>query len=161
MRFDVRCVCLALAAALAPSAADATTSDIVSEMYSWWNKAIYSEAELTPEAFGKYYTNDIVLKLNGTVVDHDIDNMSNRFISISRRGGNVENIMPPIMTFQSGNNIFTQHLIYVQRNGKETCLLASGYAKLKDGKIALVDLVRTEVTEASGEIYTRCLKSHK
>ncbi len=163
MIFDIRCASLALtfALALAPAAGNAANTDVVTEMYTWWNKAIYSSSELTPAAFGEYYTQDAVLKLNGVVVDKGVDNISKRFVALSSRGGKVENIMPALVVFQSGDQVFMQHLIYSARDGKEVCMIAAGHADLVGGKIAVMDIVRTEVTAASGDILAQCLKTHK
>jgi len=161
--FGIRCAFLALTAALAltPAAGNAAGADVVTEMYTWWNKAIYSPYELNPAAFGKYYTQEAALKLNGVVVDKGVDNISKRFVAISSHGGKVENIMPALVVFQSGDQVFMQHLIYSARDGKEVCMIAAGHADLVGGKIAVMDIVRTEITAASGDIYAQCLKTHK
>jgi hypothetical protein len=159
----IRCTFLILTAALVltPAAVNAARADVVTEMYTWWNKAIYSPSELTPAAFGRFYTQDTVLKLNGVIVDEGVDDISKRFIAISSAGGKVENIMPALVVFQAGDQVFMQHLIYSARDGKEVCMIAAGRAELVGGKIAVMDIVRTEVTATSGDIHARCLNTHK
>lgn len=147
-----------LLSSVSQGAAEIGRSDPVSKMFSWWNQAIKSQDRLSPAEFKRYYTNDAVLRIDGVDVSKGVEDISRHFRAIGASGAQVVIEVPFEEVFTSGNRLFTEHLIYSNRNGVETCLLAAGHVELRANKISLVSLVRTKLPEDS-ELYRKCLKN--
>ena len=114
-------------------------------MFTWWNAAFKVPGSYTPEAFSRYFTPDAVLMLDGRVSVRGVEGWATHFQQIQSHGGSVEIIIPFKEEFQVGDKIYTYHMIKAVRNGVTSCELAAGHAVIRDGKIALVNLVRAPI----------------
>lgn len=123
----------------------AAARDPLTAMFAWWNDAIKTPGALTPEAFGKYFTDDGAIIVNGKVFAKGLPALSAHFEKIQAAGGSDEIVLPFMKTFRSGNDIYTYHIIRIERNEEKTCLLVAGHAVVRSGKLAEVTLVRTKV----------------
>jgi hypothetical protein len=133
--------------ATARSAVPAT--DTLSRMFLWWDQAFKEPNGYTPEAFRRFFTEDATLTLEGRTVIHGIPDWVDHFRKIQAMGGEVEIVVPFKDVFQAGNHIFTYHVIRSRGRGQPTCALAAGNAVLRDGKIASIMLVRTNLDSQS------------
>lgn len=144
---------LAAAAALnllaAPATASAASSDKLSQMFAWWNDAFHKPGSYTPDAFRRYFTEDATLVINGATSAKGVEAWSAHFNRIQSAGGVVEIVVPFRRVQQIGDTIYTYHIIRSRRSSVPSCLLASGYATLKGGKISSVVLVRSPIDPAS------------
>jgi len=142
---------LALSAVLQPAgafAAEQTFSapvkdDVLSRMFTWWNQAIKDPNGFTVEAFSRYFTDDAVLRINGTNRAAGIQNLTERFRMIQKGVEAVEIKVPFVEAFSSpdGSKIFTYHLEEAMEKGKPSHSIVMGYAEIRDGKIALVNFI--------------------
>lgn len=142
---------LALSTVLLPAgalAAEQTFSapvknDVLSRMFIWWNQAIKDPNGFTVEAFSRYFTDDAVLRINGTNRAAGIQNLTERFRMIQKGVEAVEIKVPFVEAFSSpdGSKIFTYHLEEAMEKGKASHSMVMGYAEIRDGKIALVNFI--------------------
>jgi limonene-1,2-epoxide hydrolase len=142
---------LALSTVLHPAGAAAAEQsfsapvkdDVLSRMFTWWNQAIKDPNGFTVEAFSRYFTDDAVLRINGTNRAAGIKNLTERFRMIQKGVEAVEIKVPFVEAFSSpdGSKIFTYHLEEAMEKGKTSHSMVMGYAEIRDGKIALVNFI--------------------
>jgi limonene-1,2-epoxide hydrolase len=146
-------VALAIAPVLAPAAATAqqtfsapSKDDVVSRMFVWWNAAFKDPEGFTPQAFGRYFTNDAVMRINGTNRAQGLTDLAARFRMIQKGVEAVEIKVPFVEAFSSpdGSKIFTYHLEEAVEKGKSSHSMVMGYAEIRDGKIALINFLSME-----------------
>lgn len=120
--------------------------DVVTRMFDWWNEAMKSPDRLTPEAFGRYFTPDAVMRINGSDRVQGPDNMAVRFRKIREGLESVRIHTPFVQAFSSpdGSKIFTYHLESAVKDGKTSHSMVMGYVELRGGKIALVNFLSME-----------------
>lgn len=139
--------------AAAPVRAEAAQGQetVLVQMFRWWNAAIQDPDGFTREAFGRYFTEDGAIMINGKVAVKGLDDLVTHFRAIQKRVEYVEIVMPFEEEFvsASGDRIFTYHLIKSRADGKDGLMHAMGYADIRDGKIALIHLVRAEAEPES------------
>ncbi|MBB5686877.1 nuclear transport factor 2 family protein [Sphingobium boeckii] len=121
-------------------------SDLVSRMFVWWNAAFKDPEGFTPEAFGQYFTDDAVMRINGTNRAKGLTDLAARFRKIQSSVDAVEIKVPFVEAFSSpdGKRIFTYHLESAIENGKESHSMVMGYVEVRGGKIALVNFLSME-----------------
>jgi hypothetical protein len=122
-----------------PAAAD---DDVLVRMFEWWNGAFATPGAFTEEAFSKYYTPDASITINGVKGEAGPAALARVFQNIQANTESVRIVLPFADTFTVGDRIFTHHFIHRLNNGEEQCLRAMGYATVRDGKLAQVNLVR-------------------
>src|SRR5690606_10368389 len=136
---------------LGPAAADAQQGQqtVLTQMFVWWNGAIKDRNGFTREAFGRYFTEDGAIMINGKVAVKGLDDLVTHFRDIQSRVEYVEIVVPFEEGFvsASGDKIFTSQLIKARPEGRDGLMHAMGYADIRDGKIALIHLVRAEQPE--------------
>ena len=130
------------AMAAAPATAVKSSDDMLSQMFAWWNQAFKTPGAYTAANFSKFFTPDAALVLEGRTVINGVDQWATHFQKIQAGGGDVEIVVPFKQVFQSGNLIYTYHVIRSRRGGEVACSLAAGHAELRDGKISTIVLVR-------------------
>jgi len=131
-----------LSLSLTAASASPRHEDVLSEMFAWWNQAFKSPGAFTENAFRRYFTEDAAIVLNGKESSKGIPALTAQFKRIQSEGGSVEIVLPFREGFQSGDKIFTYHFIRIERNGVHQCLRVMGYALMRHGRIALVNLLR-------------------
>ena len=124
----------------APSAAQPST--ILTDMFRWWNGVINSEEPLTAEQFRHYFTEDAVILVNHREQVRGVEQMPAHFQAIRERPGTIEVELPFREEFQSGNRIFTYHLIRSNQEEGESITYNMGYAIIEGGRIAAISLAR-------------------
>ena len=139
---------IAAAPAAAPAKKPATfstvsTRDPVSQMFLWWNAAYKDPEGFTPEAFGKHFTADAVMRINGTTRAKGLADLAQRFRKIQAGVEAVEIKVPFVEAFSSpdGSKVFTYHLEEAMEKGQPSHSLVMGYAEIRDGKIALINFL--------------------
>lgn len=147
--------CLAALTMTVPAAAQAP-GDALSKMFIWWDQAFKTPGAFTPEAFGKYFTPDAALTLEGRTVVRGLDQWATHFQKIQASGSEVEIVVPFKDVFQSGSKIYTYHIIRSRRNGTTGCVLAAGHAVMRGTKIASITLVRMQMDPAKGPLDPQC-----
>ena len=117
--------------------------DPLSRMFIWWNAAFKDPNGFTPEAFGRYFTADAVMRINGTDRAKGLADMATRFRMIQGSVDAVEIKVPFVEAFSSpdGSKVFTYHLEESSKDGKASHGMVMGYAEIRDGKIALVNFL--------------------
>jgi len=127
-------------------AADAPTatqpSTLLTDMFRWWNGAINSEEPLTAEQFRQYFTEDAVILVNNREQVRGVEHMPAHFQAIRERPGTIEVELPFREEFQSGDRIFTYHLIRSTVDEGVSITYNMGYAIIEGDRIALVSLAR-------------------
>lgn len=152
----------ALSPAVAPAAAPtapAAQLDVLQRFFQWWNATYKVPGGYTAEAFGEWFTPDATLVLEGREVIRGVDGWATHFQKIQAGGGDVEIVVPFKAVFQSGNYIYTYHVIRSRRDGKVACSLAAGHAELRGGKIATIVLVRSTLDPTKGPLDPQCWTS--
>lgn len=140
---------LGVASVAAEPAAKAGDQTVLTQMFVWWNEAIKDPNALTREAFGRYFTEDGTIMINGKVSAKGLDDLVKHFRAIQKREGVVEIVLPFEEEFvsASGDRIFTYHFIKWHNAERRRLTHAMGHADIRDGKIALVHLIRAEETD--------------
>lgn len=134
----------------ATAAAPKPATDVLSRMFIWWNQAFKTPGAYTAENFSKFFTSDATLVLEGKTVISGVDGWAKHFQRIQSGGGEVEIVVPFKEVFEKDGMIYNYHVIRSRRNGKAACSLAAGHAVVKDGKIASIVLVRSDLDPAKG-----------
>lgn len=138
------------------NAAPEPSGDKLSRFFVWWNDTFKKPGGYTAESFGQWFTPDATLVLEGREVIRGVDGWAKHFQRIQAGGGDVEIVVPFKRVFQSGNRIYTYHVIRSRREGKVACSLAAGHAELKGGKISTIVLVRSDLDPAKGPLDPEC-----
>jgi hypothetical protein len=148
--------CAVTGAAPAAAATPPGELDVLQRFFQWWNATYKVPGGYTAEAFGRWFTPDATLVLEGKEVIRGVDGWAKHFQRIQAGGGDVEIVVPFKTAFQSGNYIYTYHVIRSRRDGNVACSLAAGHAELRDGKIATIVLVRSTLDPAKGPLDPEC-----
>jgi hypothetical protein len=106
-------------------------------MFVWWNAAYQDPKGFTAEAFGRYFTPDAVMRINGSDRSKGLADLAQHFRAIQAKTEMVVIDLPFIDEFTSarGDQIFTRE------HGKDSRERVMGYATIRDGKIALINFV--------------------
>ncbi|MES2495054.1 MAG: hypothetical protein V4618_02985 [Pseudomonadota bacterium] len=146
--FMLAAIALAIAPIASPAAAEEIFShpvakDPVARMFQWWNAAFKDPEGFTPEAFGRYFTDDAVMRINGTNRAKGLVDLAARFRMIQKSVEAVEIKLPFVEAFSSpdGSKVFTYHLEESVENGKVSHSMVMGYVEVRGGKIALVNFI--------------------
>ena len=117
--------------------------DVLVDMFVWWNAAYKQKDGFTEAAFSKYFTEDAILRVNGSDRSKGLKDLAAHFRDIQARTELVEIELPFIDEFTSptGDRIFTHHLIKAREKGQDSLERVMGYAAIRDGKIALINFV--------------------
>lgn len=124
----------------------ARADDVLSRMFVWWNAAFKEPNGFTPEAFGRYFTEDAVMRINGTNRAKGLADLAQRFRKIQGSVDSVEIQVPFVEVFASadGSKLFTYHLERSSKDGKPSRSMVMGYAELRGGRIALINFLSIE-----------------
>jgi ketosteroid isomerase-like protein len=124
-------------------AAAAARHDILVDMFVWWNAAYKQKDGFTEAAFSKYFTDDAILRVNGSDRSKGLKDLAAHFRDIQGRTEMVEIELPFIDEFTSpgGDRIFTHHFVKAREKGQESLERVMGYAAIRDGKISLINFV--------------------
>ncbi|AJP71650.1 hypothetical protein [Sphingomonas hengshuiensis] len=131
-------------------------TDILSRMFVWWNTAFKTPGAYTEENFSKFFTPDATLILEGRTAIRGVGEWATHFQKIQAGGGDVEIVVPFKEVFEKDGLIYTYHVIRSRRSGKVACSLAAGHAVVKDGKIASIVLVRSDLDASKGPLDPQC-----
>ncbi len=123
------------------SQADHHEANVLVQMFTWWNTAMKTENGFTEESFARYFTGDAAIVINGREIVRGTGQMVGHFNNIQSNTESVEIVLPFEEGFESGNRIFTYHLIHARENGVDRTTHVMGYAVIEDDKIALVDFL--------------------
>src|SRR5690349_20984743 len=128
-------VCLLLLLAATDLASRPARRDILVDMFVWWNAAYQQKDGFTEAAFGKYFTPDAVLRVNGRDRSRGRADLAAHFRTIQARTEMVEIELPFIDEFASarGDRIFTHHFVKAREHGKESRERVMGYAVIRGG----------------------------
>jgi hypothetical protein len=130
--------------------------DVLQRFFQWWNATFKVPGGYTAEGFGQWFTPDATLVLEGKEVIRGVDAWATHFQKIQAGGGDVEIVVPFKTVFQSGDRIYTYHVIRSRRDGQVACSLAAGHAELVGGKIATIVLVRSTLDPTKGPLDPEC-----
>ncbi len=121
----------------------AAQPDPLVAMFVWWNAAYQQKDGFTAEAFGRYFTADAVMRINGKDRCKGLEDLAQHFRDIQAHTDMVVIDLPFIDEFTSpnGDRIFTHHFVRAREHGEDSRERVMGYAAIKDGKIALLNFV--------------------
>ncbi len=140
--YPVFLLLLAFSAHSFANSAENSSSDVLEQMFGWWNGIINTDKELKVEDFSRYFSEDAAIVLNGNEGVKGVANLPEYFEVIRDNTEYVEIVLPFKQKFQSGDKIFTYHTIRSTRKGIKQVSHNMGYALIKDGKIAYISLAR-------------------
>ncbi len=125
------------------SQARAEQPDPLVAMFVWWNAAYKDPNGFTAEAFGRYFTPDAVMRINGSDRSKGLADLAQHFRAIQAETQMVVIDLPFIDEFTSakGDQIFTHHFVRARENGKDSRERVMGYATIRGGKISLLNFV--------------------
>lgn len=135
-------LCVSLVLGINSAQASDTGASELEAMFAWWNGAMASKEGPTAAGFRQYFTEDGAIIINGQERVRGIDALVKHFQRIKQKTEFIEVKVPFDKEFRDGNNIFTSHEINAVRGGRSTRDIAMGYAVVRDGKLAVVSLVR-------------------
>jgi uncharacterized protein (DUF885 family) len=121
----------------------AAEADPLVAMFVWWNAAYKDPQGFTAEAFGRYFTPDAVMRINGSDRCKGLSDLAQHFRAIQAKTQMVVIELPFIDEFTSarGDQIFTHHFVRAREDGKDSRERVMGYARIRDGKISLLNFV--------------------
>lgn len=124
-------------------AAAAARSDVLVDMFVWWNAAYKRKDGFSEAAFSKYFTGDAILRVNGSDRSQGLQDLAAHFRDIQARTELVEIELPFIDEFASpgGDKIFTHHIVKAREGGHDSRERVMGYAAIRAGKISLINFV--------------------
>lgn len=137
------CLFLVLLAPVFSAAIAAARHDVLVDMFVWWNAAYKQKDGFTAAAFSKYFTDDAILRVNGSDRSKGLKDLAAHFRDIQARTEMVEIELPFIdeFTSSSGDRIFTHHFVKAREKGQDSRERVMGYAAVRDGKISLINFV--------------------
>ena len=123
--------------------AAAARHDVLVDMFVWWNAAYKQKDGFTEAAFSKYFTEDAILRVNGSDRSKGLKDLAEHFRAIQAKTELVEIELPFIdeFTSASGDRIFTHHLVKAREKGQDSRERVMGYAAIRDGRISLINFV--------------------
>ena len=154
--FSIQRRALAAGAFLAPVllttgfAAAPARHDVLVDMFVWWNAAYKQKDGFTEAAFSRYYTEDAILRVNGSDRSKGLKDLAAHFRDIQARSESVAIELPFIDEFASasGDRIFTHHFVKAREKGQDSRERVMGYAAIRGGKISLINFVSVPDTAA-------------
>ncbi len=125
------------------SQAHAVRPDPLVAMFVWWNAAYKDPNGFTAEAFGRYFTPDAVMRINGSDRSKGLADLAQHFRAIQAHTEMVVIELPFVDEFTSarGDQIFTHHFVAAREDGKDSRERVMGYATIRDGKISLLNFL--------------------
>jgi ketosteroid isomerase-like protein len=147
--FPIKRRAIAAGALLVPAllssglAAAAARHDVLVEMFVWWNAAYKQKDGFTEAAFSRYFTEDAILRVNGSDRSKGLKDLAAHFRDIQARSERVEIELPFIdeFTSASGDRIFTHHFVKAREKGQDSRERVMGYAAIRNGRISLINFV--------------------
>lgn len=126
-----------------PSFNQVVADDALTRMFTWWNKAYEDPQGFTAEAFARHFTDDAVMRINGSVRGTGPAELAAHFRRIQDKTDKVRIELPFLQAFSSpdGSKIFTYHHVSAASGGKLSQEMVMGYAELRDGKIARIEFL--------------------
>ena len=127
-----------------PVFAEQNDANVLVRMFDWWNAAMKTPDGLTEQAFREYYTEDAAIIINGNELVRGIKPMVEHFRGAQARIESVEIVLPFEEEFESesGDHIFTYHLVRTRVDGADQLSHLMGYAVVEDDRISLINFVR-------------------
>ncbi|MXP29281.1 hypothetical protein GRI58_10660 [Porphyrobacter algicida] len=121
-------------------------NDELTKMFRWWNEAYTKPDGFTAEAFGQYFTDDAVMRINGHESARGLEDLASHFREIQKKTDMVKINLPFIASFTSpdGSKIYTYHTLDASADGKPSHEMVMGYAELRGGKIALINFLNMD-----------------
>ena len=110
-------------------------------MFTWWNAAIQDPNGFTEAGFRQHFTEDAAIMINGKERVRGIKPLVAHFKRIQASVEFVEIVLPFEEGFESGDRIFTYHLIRSREKGVSSLSHVMGYAIVEQGKLSLVDFL--------------------
>ncbi len=134
-------MCLTMLPGLEP--VHAAQPDPLVAMFIWWNAAYKQKDGFTEESFGRYFTPDAVMRINGSDRSKGLADLAQHFRAIQASTEMVAIDLPFIDEFTSadGKEIFTHHFVEAREHGKYSRERVMGYVTVRDGKISLINFV--------------------
>ncbi len=120
--------------------------DELTKMFRWWNEAYTKSDGFTAEAFGQYFTEDTIMRINGRVSARGLDELASNFRKIQASTDMVKINLPFLDSFSSpdGTKIYTFHTVDALANGKPSQEMVTGYAEIRGGKIAVINFLNKD-----------------
>ena len=153
MKEFIKLILITLLCQLAtPLFAEQGDANVLVRMFDWWNTAMKTPDGLTEQAFSEYYTEDAAIIINGNELVRGIKPMAEHFRSARARIESVEIVLPFEEEFESGDHIFTYHLVRTRVDGADRFSHLMGYAAVEDGRISLINFVRYDQPVAADAV---------
>ena len=123
---------------------------VLVKMFDWWNGVMSEDEGFTEDGFRRYFTEKAAIIINQQEVVRGIKPLVTHFKKIQQNTDSVEILLPFESEFSSadGTRIFTHHRIRASMNGEDRITQVMGYAKIEEGKIALIDFIRYDEKSA-------------
>lgn len=113
--------------------------------FTWWNGAMRDPAELTPEGFARFFTEDGRLIVNGNLRATGWEAMATHYAAIAARCEEVAMVLPVEEGFATKERAFVHCRTHVIADGKQAAEEAMAYAIVEDGRMALLRVVSLSV----------------
>ena len=125
-----------------PSAHRDNTSDSsanpIVRMFEWWNSAFADPAGFTPEAFGRHYTDDAELVVNGQLRGKGLEALARHYQGLQAKFDSIQMELPVIDHFAAGDRAFVQCVTRATQAEETVREEAMAVATLSSGKMALL-----------------------
>lgn len=107
-------------------------------MFEWWNSAFADPAGFSPEAFGRHYTDDAELVVNGQLRGKGLDALARHYQSLQAKFDSIQMELPVIDHFAAGDRAFVQCVTRATQGEETVREEAMAVATLSSGKMALL-----------------------
>jgi hypothetical protein len=117
-------------------------------MFEWWNEAYRQADGFTPEAFGRWFTSDATLRVNGAERATGPEALARHFRNVQSTTDAVVLERPPLAEFVSadGTQACSHHFVTARAGGRVECERVIAVARLDCGRIAALDVVGVPTT---------------
>ena len=117
----------------------------IESMFAWWNEAMATPAELTAENFGRFYTGDGRLTVNGNLRAAGTEALAAHYRGVAERCDEVAMLLPVEAAFATVDRAFVHCRTHVIINGHRAAEEAMAYAVISDGRIESLRVVSLSV----------------
>jgi hypothetical protein len=120
-------------------------ADLAESMFAWWNETARSEEGFTAEGFGRFFTGDAALIVNGEERAAGLDALARHFERIRKSSRAVSVRLPLEYGFGDDGHAFVHYRVDALADGGPSSEEAMGYLRLESGRIAVMNVLSRDL----------------
>ena len=116
--------------------------NIIEEMFAWWNEAMLDPDGFTAEGFGRFYTRDARLIVNGQLRSDSLESMAAHYRRIQAMPATVQMALPVDDAFATDDRAFVHCRTIVEpEEGERIEEEAMAFATISEGRMTMLRVV--------------------